>query len=175
VHVGVVHVAAQPRDVESARVGVAVDVGRAELVLVVEQPVVHRPERALAAGGLGGLRGDGGPRVDVGEREVAPDVADVAAPGQQLADRRLGLPRPYPTTTASVIGEVSARARTSAPSGIPVLARANGGTTRKATHGRTDWSSHRRSRSPGVSDRGVCSVSAVGVDTPPRFPGRPPA
>ena len=43
-----------------------------------------------AAGRLGRLGGELGVRVDVVERQVAPDVADVAEVGQQLADDRLG-------------------------------------------------------------------------------------
>ena len=57
---------------------------------MVEQQVVHLPERALRGGRLGGLGGELGVRVDVGERQVAPDVADVAEVGEQLADDRLG-------------------------------------------------------------------------------------
>ena len=48
-----------------------------QLVLVVEQQVVHRPERALRGRRLGGLGGELGLRVDVGQRQVPPDVADV--------------------------------------------------------------------------------------------------
>ena len=46
---------------------------------------------ALLGGGLGRLGGELGARVDVVERQVAPDVAQVARVGEQLADRRLGL------------------------------------------------------------------------------------
>ena len=52
---------------------------------------MHLPERALLGGGLGGLGGELGVRVDVVQRQVPPDVADVAEVGQQLADDRLGL------------------------------------------------------------------------------------
>jgi hypothetical protein len=49
---------------------------------------MHRPERALVSGGLGGELGMG---VDVVEREVPPDVPDVAMAGEQFSDGRLGL------------------------------------------------------------------------------------
>ena len=52
---------------------------------------MHLPERALVGGGLGGLGGELGVRVDVVERQVPPDVADVAEVAQELADDRLGL------------------------------------------------------------------------------------
>ena len=58
---------------------------------MVEQQVVHLPERALGGGGLGGLGGELGVRVHVAQRQVPPDVADVAEVAQQLADDRLGL------------------------------------------------------------------------------------
>ena len=65
---------------------------RRELVLVGEQQVVHLPERALRAGGLGGLGGELGVRVHVVERQVAQDVAQVVARvDEQLADDLLGL------------------------------------------------------------------------------------
>ena len=66
-------------------------VAQRELVLVGEQRVVHLPERALARGRLGRLGGELGVRVDVVERQVAPDVAQLAEVRQQLADHRLGL------------------------------------------------------------------------------------
>ena len=59
---------------------------------MVEQEVVHLPERALVGGGLGGLGGELGVRVDVVERQVPPDVADVAEVAKELADDRLRLP-----------------------------------------------------------------------------------
>ena len=57
-----------------------------------EQEVVHLPEGALVGGGLRRLRGELGVRVDVVERQVPPDVADVAEVAQQLAHDRLRLP-----------------------------------------------------------------------------------
>jgi hypothetical protein len=57
---------------------------------VVEEEVVHLPERALFGrrlGCLGGLR----VHVDVGQRQVAPDIADVGEVAQQLVQDRLGL------------------------------------------------------------------------------------
>ena len=63
----------------------------AQRVLVVQQQVVHLPERALRGRRLGRLGGELGVRVHVGQRQVAPDVADVAEVGQQLAHDRLGL------------------------------------------------------------------------------------
>ena len=57
---------------------------------MAEQQVVHRPERALGAGRLGRLGRELGARVHVGQRQMAPDVAEVGV-GQQLPDDRLGL------------------------------------------------------------------------------------
>ena len=53
---------------------------------------MHLPERALVGGGLRRLGGELGVRVDVGQRQVPPDVADVAEVAEELADDRLGLP-----------------------------------------------------------------------------------
>ena len=78
-------------DVEAELLGVADQVVRAKRVLVLEQEVVHLPERALVGGRLGGLGGELGVRVDVVERQVPPDVADVAEVAQELADDRLRL------------------------------------------------------------------------------------
>ena len=57
---------------------------------MVEQQVVHLPERALLGGRLGRLGGELRVRVDVVQRQVPPDVADVAEVGEQLAHDRLG-------------------------------------------------------------------------------------
>ena len=57
---------------------------------MVEQQVVHLPERPLGGGRLDGLGGELRVRVDVGEGQVTPDVADVAEVGEQLAQDRLG-------------------------------------------------------------------------------------
>ena len=58
---------------------------------MVEQQVVHLPERSLVGGGFGRLGGELGTRMDVVERQMPPHVADVAEVAQQLADDRLGL------------------------------------------------------------------------------------
>ena len=52
---------------------------------------MHLPERALLGRRLGRLGGELGVRVDVGQRQVPPDVADVAEVGEQLAHDGLGL------------------------------------------------------------------------------------
>ena len=53
---------------------------------------MHLPERALVGGRLGRPGGELRVRVDVVQRQVPPDVADVAEVAQQLAHDRLGLP-----------------------------------------------------------------------------------
>ena len=83
----------EPLDVEAQLLGVADEVARLEGVLVCEQEVVHLPEGALVVCGLGRLGGELRIRMDVGERQVPPDVADVGGEAaQQLADDRLGHP-----------------------------------------------------------------------------------
>ena len=77
-------------DVEAELLGIADQIVRAERVLVAEQEVVHLPEGPLLGGGLGRFRGELRARVDVGERQMAPDVADVAELAQKLAHDRLG-------------------------------------------------------------------------------------
>ena len=52
---------------------------------------MHLPERALVGGGLRGLGGELGVRVDVVEREVAPHVPDVAVAGEHFPQDGLGL------------------------------------------------------------------------------------
>ncbi len=74
----VAQVVGEAVDVEPELLGVARSGRRPQRVLVVEQQVVHLPERALRGRGLGGLGRELGVRVDVGQRQVAPDVADVA-------------------------------------------------------------------------------------------------
>jgi len=54
--------------------GVSEQVRRQQGVLAGQEQVVHLPERALPGGGLGGLRGELGVRVHVGERQVPPHV-----------------------------------------------------------------------------------------------------
>jgi hypothetical protein len=70
---------------------VADEVGWSERVLVVEQQVVHRPERVLVGGGFGCLGSELGMGMNVVQRQVAPYVADVAELAQELSDERLGL------------------------------------------------------------------------------------
>ncbi len=79
-------------DVEAQLLGVGDQIIRAERVLVVEQEVVQLPEGALLGRGLGGFGGELGARVDVVQRQVPPDVADVAELAEELADDRFGLP-----------------------------------------------------------------------------------
>jgi hypothetical protein len=78
-------------EVEAELLGVADEVVEAKSVLMVEQEVVHLPERALVAGRLRALGGELGVRVDVGERQVPPDVHDVAELAEELTDDRLRL------------------------------------------------------------------------------------
>jgi hypothetical protein len=59
---------------------------------VLEEEIVHLPERSLRRRGLGSLGRKRGMRVDVGEREVPPDVADIAGIAEQLPDHRLRPP-----------------------------------------------------------------------------------
>jgi hypothetical protein len=58
---------------------------------MVEQEVVHLPERALVGGRLRALGGELGMRVDVGERQVPPNVRNVAELAEELTDDRLSL------------------------------------------------------------------------------------
>jgi hypothetical protein len=58
---------------------------------MVEQEVVHLPERALLGRRLGRLRRLLRVRVDVVERQVPPDIGDVAEVAQQLAHDGLRL------------------------------------------------------------------------------------
>ena len=77
----------EPAQVQPEGGGVVEQLPRLELVLVREQPVVHRPEGTLGAGGLDGLGGQFGVRVDVGQRQVPEDVAQVVAePAAQLGE-----------------------------------------------------------------------------------------
>ena len=52
---------------------------------------MHLPESALGGGGLGGLGGELGVGVDIAQRQVPPDVADVTVAGQQFPEDRFGL------------------------------------------------------------------------------------
>src|SRR3954453_15622322 len=60
-------------------------IGHLQLVLVLEQLVVHLPERALVGCGLRGQCRQLGVRMYVWERQVAPHVADVCEVAEQLA------------------------------------------------------------------------------------------
>ena len=79
-------------DIEAELLGVADEIARSQRVLVVEKQVVHLPERVLRRGRFGSLRGELGMRVDVVERQVSPDVADVAEVTQELAQDRFRPP-----------------------------------------------------------------------------------
>ena len=80
-------------DVEFQLLGVADQVARLEGVLVVEHEVVHLPERVLVGRGLCGLGGKLSMGVDVVQRQVSPDIADLCAEiAEELADDRFRLP-----------------------------------------------------------------------------------
>jgi len=76
-------------DIELELRRIAHEVRRLQRGLMLEQQIVHRPERVPGGGGPRGLRGALGVGVHVGERQVAPDVAHVGEVAQQVAD--LGL------------------------------------------------------------------------------------
>src|SRR4051794_41960874 len=83
--------AGEALDVEAELLRVADEIGWSERVLVVEQQVVHRPERVLCGGSLCSLGSELGVGMDVVQRQGAPDVSDVAELPQQLPDQRLRL------------------------------------------------------------------------------------
>src|SRR4051794_25600423 len=83
-------VAGEPVHVQTELLGVADEVLRVELVLVLEEEVVHLPERPLFGGGLAPFGGLTGVRVDVVERQVAPDIGEVGKFAQQFPDHRFG-------------------------------------------------------------------------------------
>ncbi len=56
-----------------------------------QQQVVHLPERVLVGGGFRSLGGELGMGMDVVERQVPPDVPDLAVAGQKLPQDGLGL------------------------------------------------------------------------------------
>ena len=66
-------------DIEAELLRVADEIGWLECVLVVEQQVVHLPERALFGGCLGCLGSELGLGMDIAQRQVAPDVAELGA------------------------------------------------------------------------------------------------
>ena len=79
-------------DVEPKRRGVFAQMRGVQGLLRRQQPVVDLPEGTLVSGGLGGFGSHLSTHVDIVERQVAPDVAQlVSKGGQQLADDRLGL------------------------------------------------------------------------------------
>jgi hypothetical protein len=72
--------------------GIASEVPGRHRILVGEELVVHRPECVLRTGCVGSFRLHLSVRVHVGERQMAPDVAQVVAElPQQFADGDLGL------------------------------------------------------------------------------------
>ena len=83
-------VGGEPPRVQAELGGVPEQVVGGQRVLVRQQLIMHRPERALAGRGLGTLGGQQRVRVHVGERQVPPHVPQVTIVGQQLADHRLG-------------------------------------------------------------------------------------
>src|SRR5215475_5164018 len=70
-------VGGEPVGVEAERVRVPDQVPGVQGVLVVQQQVVHLPERALPGGCLGGLGRELSVRVHVGQRQVPPHVPDL--------------------------------------------------------------------------------------------------
>ena len=82
----------EARHVEPESVGVRRQIGHPQLVLVLEQPVVHLPERALIGGGLRGQCRQLGVRMHVCERQVPLPPALCACDGAP-ADRRSQSPR----------------------------------------------------------------------------------
>ena len=69
-------------EVEAQLLGVVVQVGRAQRVLVFEEQIVHLPEPLLGRRRLSCLGGQLGVRVDVVQRQVPPDVAQIAEVGE---------------------------------------------------------------------------------------------
>jgi hypothetical protein len=63
--------AAEPGEVQAESLGVRQEIGGGELLLVLEQHLVHRPALALGARRLGGLGGRLGMRMHGGQGEVA--------------------------------------------------------------------------------------------------------
>jgi Alpha amylase, catalytic domain len=84
-------VGGEPPRVQAELGGVPEQVVGGQRVLVRQQLIMHRPERALAGRGLGTLGGQQRVRVHVGQRQVPPHVPQVTVAGQQLPDHRFGL------------------------------------------------------------------------------------
>ena len=57
---------------------------------MLQQQVVHRPERALSVSGLGRLGTQRCVGVHIGQRQVSPDVSEVAEVGEKRAYDGLG-------------------------------------------------------------------------------------
>src|ERR1043165_8309953 len=73
--------------------GVLLEVGAGEAVLVLEEAIVHLPEPALRAGRLGGLGGELGVGMRVGERKVPErDPDQVARQALELLENRVRPP-----------------------------------------------------------------------------------
>ncbi len=83
--------AGEALDIEAELLRIADEIGWSECVLVVEQQVVHRPESVLCDGCLGCLRSELAVGMNIVQRQVAPDVANIAELTQELSDDRLGL------------------------------------------------------------------------------------
>ena len=71
--------------------GVAHEVDRPQLLLMLQQQVVHGPKRALPVSGLGRLGAQRCVGVHVGQRQVSPDLSEVAEVGEKGAYHGLGL------------------------------------------------------------------------------------
>ena len=85
----VAQVVSEPVGVEAQLIGVSHEVAGPQLVLVLEQEVVHLPEPPLQVRGLRAFGGELRVGMDVVQRQVAPHVANVPAVGQELADHGL--------------------------------------------------------------------------------------
>jgi hypothetical protein len=81
---------AEPVGVQSERLCVPAQVHHGQRVPMLQQQVVHGPERALGGSRLGRFGGQLGARVHVGQRQVPPHVADGGV-GEDVPDHRLGL------------------------------------------------------------------------------------
>ncbi len=96
-------------DAEAQFVCVRDEIGEVQVVLALQQQRVHGPERSLCRCGFGCLRSQGRVRVDIAEREVAPDVVHLRV-GEQFAvtgsvARQCGHSKsPYSTTVIGALG-----------------------------------------------------------------------
>ena len=79
----------EPLYVETESLRVADEGLEVQRVLMLEEHVVHRPERALSRGRLGGLRGALRQGMDIVQRQVPPHVAQVTEVGQELTKHGL--------------------------------------------------------------------------------------